>query len=112
MAVYLNDDTEQLRIICRLKPDEHNVHEEIGFKSMATKYDDFSISIHSSRDAQKPLDFEFDNVLGPSTTQDETFDIVAKDVMDDVFCGVSSTILCFGQTTAGILLHLPSAYRY
>ena len=71
-----------------LKPNDDN--EENG-----------SIQIYPSRGSRKPLSFEFDGILAPSTTQQQTFSVIAKNVIDDVLNGYNSTIACYGNTNSG-----------
>jgi hypothetical protein len=45
--------------------------------------------------------WHFDHVLGCNTTQDETFDVIARSATADVVSGFSHTILAYGQTGSG-----------
>ena len=94
-----------LRVICRFKPDElDSEHKSDGKYSVpATRFNVHAHSVHiyPSRGGRKPLRFDFDGLLPPLTTQETTFDAVAKRVIEDVLNGYNSTILCYGQTSAG-----------
>ena len=91
-----------VRVICRLKPttDEEKANDD---KSIPIKYDEENkaIQIYPSRGGRSPLSFEFDGILAPSTTQEQSFNVVAKDVIDDVLNGYNSTIACYGDTNSG-----------
>lgn len=52
---------------------------------------------HSVEDYQ----FEFDRVFGPKTTQEEMFNMVAKDCVLSALDGYNSTIFAYGQTGSG-----------
>ena len=43
----------------------------------------------------------FDLVLNPKVNQVETFNAVAKSVVEDVFLGYNGAIMCCGQTGTG-----------
>lgn len=45
--------------------------------------------------------FGYDAVLGPRSTQAQTYDAVARDVVADVVAGFNGTILAYGQTGTG-----------
>eukprot|EP01084_Bolivina_argentea_P240916 404580_1 len=100
---------EHLRVICRLKPnsDEESVHKDeesneetnticIYPSDVIDEIDGISNGISS-----KPLKFEFDGILNRLTSQETTFDVVAKKVVEDVLNGYNSTIFCYGSTTSG-----------
>lgn len=97
-----NDKKVNLRVIVRCKPDEN---EEVNGseEKKETKFDleNNRIEIYGSRGGRKPLEFEFDKILLPSTTQESTFDTVAKSVISDVLQGYNSSILCYGETNSG-----------
>merc|ERR1719410_1490788 len=97
-----------IKVICRLKPADDNDKEEKNSSSLpTTQYNEETntVSIHPSHNSnshsRKPLTFQFDAVLSPSTTQEQTFNAVAKSVIDDVLLGYNSSICCYGETTAG-----------
>jgi len=45
--------------------------------------------------------FTFDRVLGPQSTQAETFECVAEPIVGDVLKGYNATIFAYGQTSSG-----------
>jgi hypothetical protein len=54
----------------------------------------------------KPLNeevriFEFDRILGPSATQEESYNRIAYRVVNDVMEGYNGTIMAYGQTGSG-----------
>eukprot|EP01084_Bolivina_argentea_P203314 347276_1 len=49
----------------------------------------------------KKYQYSFDNVLTPSNTQRETFEIVAESVCDEILQGYNGTIFVYGQSGSG-----------
>lgn len=47
------------------------------------------------------LQFPFDNVYGPETSQQEIFDTICNDLVVSVLGGYNATILAYGQTGSG-----------
>ena len=98
-----------LTVVCRLKPDNEDNEEtkqndnNNNNNNLKPKWnlDSNTISIYPSRGGRKPLEFEFDKILPPSTSQEEAFDSISKSVIADVLCGYNSTIFCYGQTSSG-----------
>ncbi|AET38901.1 Smy1p Ecym_3415 [Eremothecium cymbalariae DBVPG len=45
--------------------------------------------------------FHFDYVFGTNSTQDDVYDFVAEEMLDQFFTGYNSTILAYGQTGSG-----------
>lgn len=87
----------------RRGPDEEGYHinhsfekSKIQFHVDKSKRDDDVIN-HSVEDYQ----FEFDRVFGPKTTQEEMFNMVAKDCVLSALDGYNSTIFAYGQTGSG-----------
>ena len=51
--------------------------------------------------SSKQREFLFDHCFGPSTAQEEVFDVVAKPVVEDVLKGGNGTVFAYGQTGTG-----------
>ena len=45
--------------------------------------------------------YAFDQVLGPDSTQEEVYKIAVANSVNDVFTGINSTVMAYGQTGAG-----------
>jgi kinesin family protein 5 len=45
--------------------------------------------------------FTFDHVLKPSTTQEEAFNVIGLETINDVMNGYNGTIFAYGQTGSG-----------
>jgi hypothetical protein len=45
--------------------------------------------------------FEFDNILGQKTSQEEAYDTIASGIINDVMEGYNGTIMAYGQTGSG-----------
>ena len=85
---------------CRPKIEEDN-HADIDTykKSVFANKDECKIIL--KRDFCQDRMFEFDNVLSENSTQKETFDVIAEDVVKSVETGINGTIMCYGQTGGG-----------
>jgi excinuclease UvrABC helicase subunit UvrB len=47
------------------------------------------------------MQFKFDHVFKPDSTQQAVYDVVAKDIVHDALSGYNSTVLAYGQTGSG-----------
>jgi len=45
--------------------------------------------------------FEFDNILGQKTSQEDAYDTIARGIINDVMEGYNGTIMAYGQTGSG-----------
>ena len=51
--------------------------------------------------SSKQREFLFDHCFGPSTDQEEIFNVIAKPVVEDVLKGGNGTVFAYGQTGTG-----------
>lgn len=47
------------------------------------------------------LQFKFDCVFRPDSSQEQVYDAVAKGIVNDALSGYNSTVLAYGQTGSG-----------
>ncbi|KAJ3359916.1 hypothetical protein GGF32_008933 [Allomyces javanicus] len=52
-------------------------------------------------DGDAPRAFTFDHVFGPTATQDEVYDMCARQLLEPVAQGFNATVLAYGQTGTG-----------
>jgi kinesin family member 5 len=45
--------------------------------------------------------FTFDHIFKPQTSQEEVFEFVGKQMIEDIMCGYNGTIFAYGQTGSG-----------
>ena len=57
--------------------------------------------VHINEIGAPSLKFKFDKVFKPDSIQDEVFDFVGKNIVDDALKGFNSTVLAYGQTGSG-----------
>ena len=58
-------------------------------------------AVRLSREFHDDRVFRFDNVLPPAASQEETYESVAKPIVDGVLRGINGTVLAYGQTGSG-----------
>ena len=100
----------RVRVVVRVRPqlreDEAAWRELVG-ATRAISYGscinvDSEVSLTTKRiEFAEERTWHFDHVLGCNTTQDETFDVIARSATADVVSGFSHTILAYGQTGSG-----------
>ena len=49
----------------------------------------------------RDLNFNFDKVYGPESTQKEVYDYAARPIVDSVLQGFNGTVFAYGQTSSG-----------
>lgn len=95
-----NTQTGNIKVICRFRP--LNQAEKVSSDTTRIEYEsDKSITIHPQSENSVPLQFTFDHIFPPDSTQEEVFTIAAKPVIEDVLQGFNGTIFAYGQTSSG-----------
>ena len=89
-------------MVVRVRPQitedlEHCLDEDEPINCVRTKKTHVSIK----RPLYDERIYAFDEVLGPSSTQKSTYDVVGKGAVEAVMEGFNGTVLCYGQTGSG-----------
>lgn len=96
-------DHERMRVVVRVRPllaaDKAMLIE--GDLEDCTRLERGSQGLALLKPYGTPKDFTFDRVLGPTATQEETFESTMAPVLADVMRGYNGTVLCYGQTGTG-----------
>eukprot|EP00127_Corallochytrium_limacisporum_P005979 Clim_evm56s215 gene=Clim_evmTU56s215 len=96
-----------IRVFCRVRPILEKEQESEMCVSMPNKTDNGEISIHASREhnvtgksVARQLDFTFDRVFGPTSTQEDVFAEVSQ-LVQSALDGYNVCIFAYGQTGSG-----------
>lgn len=93
----------RFNVVIRIKPTfeddqtEYTVDEDLYICS--TKLNEREIKI--IKPEQEERIFDFDRILGPDSSQLETYNRTASKIVDDVLKGYNGTIMAYGQTGSG-----------
>jgi hypothetical protein len=88
--------TNRVCVYCRLAPSKES--EALCLSALDAE----ARSIELQRDSHPVRQYQFDGIFSPkSSTQSDVFDVVAKDLVDDVLSGWNATCLSYGQTGTG-----------
>ena len=99
--------TGRIRVVARVRPliredvelPEATAHARSGSREECVAVDERRVLL------RKPFydarEFVLDSVLGREATQSETYEVVARGVVDAVLQGYNGTILAYGQTGTG-----------
>ena len=98
------EDTESkgnVTVVCRFRPlnqKEKDMNEKpcVDFAS-----DGKTVIVKSQYDTMTPLNFNFDRVFSPDSTQNEVYEAAAKPIVESVLEGFNGTVLTYGQTSSG-----------
>ena len=94
-----NNQAGNIKVLCRFRPPNT---EEISSKLMNLEFNNNkSITVVPSVENAAPLEFTFDHVFSPESTQEDVFNIAAKPIIEDVLQGFNGTIFAYGQTASG-----------
>jgi hypothetical protein len=92
----------RIHVVARCRPKiKEDDYADIDTYKKSVYADQEECKITLKRDFCQDRTFEFDNVLGENSTQKETFQIIAEDVVKSVEKGINGTIMCYGQTGGG-----------
>ena len=84
----------------------------LGDPGECVEEDDSQRTILLRRPYYDTREFNLDNVLGRAATQAQTYEAVARGVVDDVLTGVNGTVLAYGQTGTGKTHTIYGPLRY
>ncbi|XP_033751791.1 LOW QUALITY PROTEIN: kinesin heavy chain-like [Pecten maximus] len=95
----------QIKTFCRIKPTpdyypEFEVSQETLYLRVPEVLRDFS-SVGKSRGAVISHEFKFNYIFNNTATQDEVFDVAAKEIVEGFLNGYNGTIFAYGQTGTG-----------
>lgn len=89
-----------IKVLCRFRP--ANAQEKLNSELINIRFEDCtSLSIQPAAENSSPLQFTFDQIFLPDSTQEEVFNISAKPIIEDVLQGFNGTIFAYGQTASG-----------
>ncbi|KAG2374738.1 hypothetical protein C9374_010482 [Naegleria lovaniensis] len=94
-----SSERERIKVFVRCRP--HSESETIEDPSCKSCLEIRGKDIKVYRSALPTKSFTFDGIFGPEVTQEEVFNTVAIEAIDDVFKGYHATILVYGQTGTG-----------
>lgn len=63
--------------------------------------DQQTVKINDNYSTHSNMSFTFDHCFNPSTSQEEVFQIVGKETIEDIMEGYNGTIFAYGQTGSG-----------
>lgn len=78
------DSNTQIRVFCRFKPSQ----------APTFKYDETMVDDGTSQ-------FSFDGICSEFATQEEVYNRIAKDHIEELMLGKNTTIFAYGQTASG-----------
>jgi hypothetical protein len=95
-------DSSAIRVHCRIRPSKR----PSGFfgADEAAGVLNFSVPPDADRDVTNNAGaahaFRFTSVFGAAASQEDVFDVVARDAVDAAIAGFNSTVFAYGQTGA------------
>ncbi|CAL6081666.1 Kinesin-like_protein [Hexamita inflata] len=104
--------SESIKVFVKIRPPipDENKQSEIQKLSIQVldnkqfeqqNQEDYMPILRLSRGLYEQKDYSFDNILGQNTTQDQVFNVVCNNLIDDALSGINRTILTYGQTSSG-----------
>nr|CAG4711575.1 unnamed protein product [Naegleria fowleri] len=94
-----SSERDRIKVFVRCRP--HSESEATEDPSCKSCLDIRGKEIKVFRSALPTKSFTFDGIFGPEATQEEVFNAVSIEAIDDVFKGYHATILVYGQTGTG-----------
>eukprot|EP01119_Soliformovum_irregulare_P014304 TRINITY_DN3915_c0_g1_i2.p1 TRINITY_DN3915_c0_g1~~TRINITY_DN3915_c0_g1_i2.p1 ORF type:complete len:1407 (-),score=731.72 TRINITY_DN3915_c0_g1_i2:353-4573(-) len=97
--------SSNIRVICRFRPinaKEKTENQTNRLGASVQIHDDKSIQIVYQKDTLENQVYTFDHVFSlPETSQQQVYDVVAKETIENVLNGYNGTIFAYGQTGSG-----------
>eukprot|EP01084_Bolivina_argentea_P309016 534480_1 len=102
--VDLEQSEDHIRVVARFRPinakEKHEEKQQNLSSEPITLYND-SQSTNIPRTNKPALQFTLDQIIWSDSTQQQSFEILAKPLVDQAIKGYNSTIFAFGQTGSG-----------
>lgn len=99
-----SSSSSSVQVVVRLRPLNDKELQHGTLPVVAANTNSKSITVlkgqQGSRHQQK-LNFQFDNVFGTFSTQQDVFDATLRPVIRDVLLGFESTVFAYGSTGTG-----------
>eukprot|EP00485_Elphidium_margaritaceum_P006839 CAMPEP_0202698456 /NCGR_PEP_ID=MMETSP1385-20130828/11734_1 /ASSEMBLY_ACC=CAM_ASM_000861 /TAXON_ID=933848 /ORGANISM="Elphidium margaritaceum" /LENGTH=697 /DNA_ID=CAMNT_0049355179 /DNA_START=21 /DNA_END=2111 /DNA_ORIENTATION=- len=95
---------DHIRVVARFRPinaKEKHEEKQQNLSSIPIKLFENGATVNVPRDHKPPLQFTLDDIIWTDSTQQQTFDVLAKPLVDQVMKGYNCTIFAFGQTGSG-----------
>lgn len=94
-------DIGRVIVVCRFRP--LNDKEQLQSKNICVDFSDDqkSAKINSQYENGEDLNFTFDHIFPPSSTQEAVYHAAALPIIDSIFQGFNGTVLAYGQTSSG-----------
>ena len=92
----------RIHVVARCRPKiAEDEHADIDTYKRAVYANKENHQVTLKREFCQDRIFKFDSVLSEESTQKETFQTIAEDVVKSVETGINGTIMCYGQTGGG-----------
>ncbi|GMH87098.1 hypothetical protein TrVE_jg10935 [Triparma verrucosa] len=98
----MSKESANVQVVVRLRPmnDRENTLDTLPVVTASTAERSITV-IKGSGSRQQRSSYEFDNVFGMYSTQEEVFNSTLRPVIKDVLNGFESTVFAYGQTGTG-----------
>ncbi|KAL4437271.1 hypothetical protein ABPG75_004410 [Micractinium tetrahymenae] len=96
---------ERVRVFVRIRPTKAE-GETPG--ALRVKPDGRGVVVYREHASIPSSEFDFDRVLGPTTSQSDVYHAAVKPIVEDVLNGYNGTLMAYGQTGAGKTYSLSS----
>ncbi|CAD7936303.1 unnamed protein product [Amoebophrya sp. A25] len=97
-----DDGSAPVRVVCRIRPMNEKERKLNPNPIVTARVDAKKVLICRGTGGRATRqEFPFDEVFGPSSTQDDIFETVLEPRLNDVLCGFETTIVAYGQTGTG-----------
>lgn len=90
---------EQVKVHIRVRPPSQEEVKSRDFKKCVEITDPQTLKLYYPRDTIRP--FHFDTVLDETSTEDQVYDVTARELVDSVMQGYHGTLFVYGQTGTG-----------
>lgn len=90
-------ESSSVRVVCRVRPPSG---EDAACVADAVSVVGNTVEVVSDNRGTV-CSFQFDGVLGPSSSQNDTYEAAARDLVEGVLDGFDGALLCYGQTGSG-----------
>ena len=88
-----------INVYCRFRP-KNKLEKTFGIEELCEFTSDTTLTFHSSQE-KNIYRFNFDKIFPYSSTQEDIYEKVAKNIIDSVLSGYNGTIITYGQTGSG-----------
>ena len=91
----------RVKVFTRFRPEQQTEIERGGDRCIKIDEEGHSVEVYCNRSMVENRRYTFDKILGPESSQQETYATAVRPIVQGLFSGFNGAVLAYGQTSSG-----------